>query len=338
MKRRDFLKATAASAALLTCFPATLTGVERRKPRGKMELRALGKTGHKLSIIGFGGLVLKNSTPEAAADLVREAFEAGVNYYDVAPSYGNAQERLGPALEAFRKEVFLACKTNKRKRAEAAVDLDRSLELLRTDHFDLYQFHAVTSTQDVETIFGAGGAMEAVEAAKKAGKIRLVGFSAHSVEAALALMERYPFDTILFPVNYATWHAGNFGPQVLETARSKKMGILALKAMARRPWAKGADRSAFPNCWYEPMSQPEEALQGLRFTLSHPVTAALPPANPQCLKLAMGLAPKIKPLRKAEVAQIKEKGSAETPLFRYPRESRADATSDCYWSGIQVRT
>jgi hypothetical protein len=81
------------------------------------------------------------------------------------------------------------------------------------------------------------------------------------------------------------------------------------------------------------MSQPEEALQGLRFTLSHPVTAALPPANPGCLKLAMELAPKIKPLRKAEVAQIKEKGLAETPLFRYPRQSRASLPSDHYWTG-----
>jgi predicted aldo/keto reductase-like oxidoreductase len=174
--------------------------------------------------------------------------------------------------------------------------------------------------------------MEAIASAKKAGKIRLVGFSAHSVEAAEALMQRYDFDTIMFPVNYSTWHAGNFGPQVLETARSKKMGILALKAMAKRPWAKGTDRSAFPNCWYEPMIEPEEALQGLRFTLSHPVTAALPPANPACLKLAMELAGKVKPLRKSEIAQIKEKGLAETPLFRYPRQTKAALQSDHYWT------
>jgi predicted aldo/keto reductase-like oxidoreductase len=325
MKRRTFLGETAAAAAMLSCFPACLSGVARETPRGKIERRTLGKTGHRLSIIGFGGLTLKDSTPEDAAALVREAFEAGVNYFDVAPSYGNSEERLGPALEPYRKDVFLACKTNKRKRAEAAEELDRSLARLRTDHFDLYQLHAVTKVEDVETVFGAGGAMEAIDEGKRAGKIRFVGFSAHSVEAAMALMNRYDFDTILFPVNYATWHAGNFGPQALETARKKRMGILALKAMAKQPWQPGADRSAFPNCWYEPMTSPEEALTGLRFTLSHAVTAAIPPASPQCMRLAMGLAPKIKPLKKAEIASIKEKAMGVAPLFRYPHDQRACA-------------
>jgi len=332
MKRRSFLAGLAASAALITCFPATLRGVERTKTRGKMEKRSLGKTGHKLSIIGFGGLILKNSTPEDAALLVREAFEAGVNYFDVAPSYGNSEERLGPALRPFRADVFLACKTNKRKQAEASAELDRSLALLKTDYFDLYQLHAVTSLAEVETILAPGGAMEALTAAQKAGKIRLIGFSAHSVEAALALMERQAFDTIMFPVNYSTWHAGNFGPQVLDIAREKKMGILALKAMAKRPWPKGADRGAFANCWYEPMSNPEEAMEGLRFTLSHPVAAALPPANSACFKLALNLAPKIKPLRKSEIAAIKSKGLAETPLFRFPLATRAERHSDQYYA------
>jgi predicted aldo/keto reductase-like oxidoreductase len=333
MKRRAFLQDAAVAAAMLTCFPAGLAGVERQKPRGKIERRALGRTGRKLSIIGFGGLVLKNSSPAEAAELVREAFEAGVNYFDVAPTYGNSEERLGPALEPYRRQVFLACKTTRRKRAEAAAELDRSLSRLRTDHFDLYQLHAVTTVEDVETILGPGGAMEAFEEAKRAGKIRHIGFSAHSVEAALALMARHDFDTILFPVNYATWHAGNFGPQVLETARKRKMGILALKAMAKRPWPKGADRSAFPNCWYEPMTDPEEALMGLRFTLSHPVTAAVTPANPVCLRLALDLASKIKPLKKAEVASIKEKALGVAPLFRYPREQRAAAdAADHYFT------
>ncbi len=332
MKRRTFLKDAAAAAAMLACFPAGLAGVERERARGKIERRPLGKTGRKLSIIGFGGLVLKNSTPAQAAEWVGEAFEAGVSYFDVAPSYGDSEKRLGPALEPYRREVFLACKTTQRKRAEAAAELDRSLSRLRTDCFDLYQLHAVTKLEDVKTILGPGGAMEAFEDARQAGKIRLIGFSAHSVEAALALMERHEFDTILFPVNYSTWHAGNFGPQVLETSQKKKMGILALKAMAKRPWPEGADRTAFPNCWYEPMTELEEALMGLRFTLSHPVTAVVTPASPACLKLALELAPRIKPLKKAEVASIKEKALSVAPLFRYPREPRASVDSGRYFA------
>src|SRR6266540_2328996 len=136
--------------------------------------------------------------------------------------------------------------------------LGRSLARMRTDHFDLYQHHAVTSKEDVARIFGSAGAMEAFEAARKAGKVRFLGFSAHSVEAALALMDGFAFDTILFPVNYGTWHAGGFGPQVLARAQEKKMGILALKALAKGPWPEGAEKR-YPKCWYEPFDQPAEA-------------------------------------------------------------------------------
>lgn len=329
MKRRDFLKTTATAAAMLSCFPATLGAVEREKPRGKIERRSLGRTGARLSLLGFGGYILRDGTTEQAAAWVRLAHEAGVTYFDVAPAYGKAEALLGPALAPFRKNVFLSCKTKKRKQAEAQMELDNSLKLLRTDHFDLYQLHHVVTLDEVEAIFQPDGAIKALEAARKAGTVRFLGFSAHSVEAAMALMDRFDFDTIMFPVNYATWHAGNFGPQVLAKAQEKKMGILALKAMAKRPWPKDADRSAHPVCWYEPMTNPDEALMGLRFTLSHPVTAALPPADEQCLKLALQLAPKFKPLKQAEVEEMKKRGLAESPLFRHPRQQRADA--GCYY-------
>jgi aryl-alcohol dehydrogenase-like predicted oxidoreductase len=317
MKRRDFLKHTAAAAATLGCFPATLTAVEREIAPGQIERRALGQTGETVSIVAFGGYVLNHSTPEQAAEWVREAFEAGVTHFDVAPEYGSAEERLGPALEPYRKKIFLSCKTAQRKEERAAAELDRSLQRLRTDHFDLYQFHHVTRPEEVEAIFGDDGAIKAFEKAKKDGKVRFLGFSAHSVEAAMAMLDRFKFDTIMFPVNYGTWNAGNFGPQVLAKAQEKKMGILALKALAKGPWPRGADRSAHPNCWYEPMTDPAEAMLGLRFTLSHPVTTAVTPASEICFKLALKLAPKFTPLNPEEVAAMKQKGMAATPLFRY---------------------
>jgi predicted aldo/keto reductase-like oxidoreductase len=219
MKRREFLRQTTTATALLGCFPATLSAIERERSPGRLERRALGHTGEKLAIVAFGGFVLNRATPEQSTQWVRQAFEAGVNHFDVAPGYGTAEERMGPALEPFRREVFLSCKTTQRQRDEATAELDRSLQRLRTDHFDLYQLHAVTKLEDVETVFGPGGAMEAFEKARKDGKVRFLGFSAHSVEAVLALMDRFPFDSIMFPVNYATWHAGNFGPQVLARAQ-----------------------------------------------------------------------------------------------------------------------
>jgi len=317
MDRREFVVRATGAGAALSIFPAGLSGLERGMGPGGLERRALGKTGEKLSVIGFGGIVVMNATTDQAAERVRAAVEAGVNYFDVAPSYGNAEDMLGPALEPHRKGVFLACKTQGRTKEAATAELESSLRKMRTDHFDLYQHHAVTKKKDVETILGPGGAMEAFEAAKKAGKVRFVGFSAHSVEAAAALMDGYAFDTILFPVNYATWHAGGFGPQVLAKAKEKGMGILCLKAMAKGPWPEGATKR-YAKCWYEPLDTPEDAAMGLRFTLSHPVTAAIPPGDETLFALALKLAAGFKPLAPAEVEAIKKKGLAAAPLFRYP--------------------
>jgi len=128
-----------------------------------MERRVLGKTGHQLSVAGFGGIVVMNETPEDAARWVAKAVEEyDINYFDVAPTYGNAEERLGPALEPYRKDIFLACKNHKRDRAGAQADLDNSFKLLKTDYFDLYQFHNVHSMACVDEILGKGGAMEVV--------------------------------------------------------------------------------------------------------------------------------------------------------------------------------
>jgi predicted aldo/keto reductase-like oxidoreductase len=317
MKRRTFIKAAALSVPLAGMFPADLISLERDKTNGKLEKRSLGKTGEKLSILGFGGIVVMDATPEQASVRVKEAIDYGVNYFDVAPSYGNAEIMLGPALEPFRRDVFLACKTTQREKDGSRKELEQSLKNLRTDHFDLYQLHAVTTLKDVDTIFRKGGAMETFLEAREEGKVRFLGFSAHSVEAALELIKRFEFDTILFPLNFASWYAGNFGPLVLEKAREKGMGILALKAMARRPWQEGAAKTV-PKTWYEPLTDPLEANEGLRFTLSHPVTAAIPPGDEKLFSLALRLAIDFKPMDNNEIEGIKIKGQNTEPIFHYP--------------------
>jgi predicted aldo/keto reductase-like oxidoreductase len=317
MKRRDFIKTTAIIAPMMSLFPADLSAITRKSIPGKIEKRLLGRTGEMLSIIGFGGIVVKDATPEEASKVVKLAIDSGINYFDVAPSYGDAEIKLGPALEPYRKNVFLACKTGKRTKADARAELEQSLRNLRTDHFDLYQLHAVTTFQDVDTILGPGGAIETFIEARKEGKIRFIGFSAHSVEAAMSLMDRFDFDTILFPVNFTTWHAGNFGPQVLARAREKKMGILALKAMAKGPWPQGANRSGYPKCWYEPLTDQENIRMGLRFTLSHPVTAAIPPGEADLFRIALNVSDSLNPLKNDEVQMIKEKALKGIPLFKY---------------------
>jgi predicted aldo/keto reductase-like oxidoreductase len=172
----------------------------------------------------------------------------------------------------------------------------------------------------VEEIFSENGAMKTFLEAREEGKVKYLGFSAHSVEASMALMERFDFDTILFPVSYNTWYAGNFGPQVLQKASDKGMGILALKAMAKGPWPEGADRN-IPKAWYEPFTDPQEALTGLRFTLSHPVTAAIPPGNEDLFSMALRISEDITPMKDEEISEIKESALREEPLFTYPREA-----------------
>jgi aryl-alcohol dehydrogenase-like predicted oxidoreductase len=320
MKRRRFIATSAMSVPLLSMFPANLSSIVRETGKGGLEKRSLGKTGEKLSMIGFGGIVVDKATTEQAAARVKEAIDHGVNYFDVAPTYGNAEEMLGPALEPYRKDVFLACKTQERKKEGARKELEQSLKYLRTDHFDLYQLHAVTSLEDVDTIFGKGGAMEAFVQAREEGLVKYLGFSAHSVEAAMALMDGFDFDTILFPFNFATWYAGDFGPQVMQRAKEKQMGILALKAMAWRRWEEGEERT-IDKTWYRPLTKPEEAREGLRFTLSHPVTSAIPPGHEDLFSMALGLARDFSPMDQKEIEQIKKKAMMTEPLFRYPMQT-----------------
>jgi aryl-alcohol dehydrogenase-like predicted oxidoreductase len=314
MKRRQFLKQAALTAA--TVASTSQLRASGTTPSNPIAKRSLGKTGEKLSIIGFGGIVVMDEDPNAASNIVAEAVDRGINYFDIAPSYGNAQERLGPALAPYRKNVFLACKTEGRMKDDSRKQLEESLRLLKTDHVDLYQFHALTKMKELDTVLGPGGAMETMEAAKKEGKIRYIGFSVHSAETALAAMDRYNFDTILFPVNWVLFTQANFGPQILKRAQEKQMGILALKGMAKTVWAADQKQNhPEPKCWYQPAAFPDEASLGLRWTLGHAITAALPPGDERYFRLAMDVAQNYKPLQSHEEQALLSGGHGVEPIF-----------------------
>jgi len=278
-----------------------------------MKQRALGKTGRSLSIVGFGGIVVRDETPESAAAIVGEAVERGVNYFDVAPSYGNAEERLGPALKPYRDNVFLACKTDKRSAAESKAELEASLERLCTDHFDLYQFHAVNRLEEVDQIFGPGGAIETFQQARKEGRIHHVGFSSHSEEVALQMLARFAFDTVLFPLNFACWLEGNFGPRLHAKIMELGIGVTAIKALCKRPLAEGEERP-WKKAWYFPLEDAEAAAKAFRFTLSRPVTAAMSPGHVELLRFAMDAADRFTPMTaEEERALVADLGGK--PLF-----------------------
>ena len=280
---------------------------EKTDSQQKIPKRLLGKTGRKLSVIGFGGIVVMNAEPKHAEEVVAEAVEKGINYFDVAPSYGDAELKLGPALKPFRDKCFLACKTGRRDRAGAKEELDNSLKNLKTDHFDLYQLHAVSDVEkDVKAALAKDGAIQTFLDARKQGKINLIGFSAHSPQAALAAMREFDFDTILYPVNFCCHFQGNFDQEVLAGAKKRNMGILALKAMARQKWQDDEDRKAYPKCWYEPISEPEIASLALRWTLSQGVTAAIPPGEEQLFRMALAIAATYKGLSADELSRLEK--------------------------------
>ena len=270
-----------------------------------------------LSVIGFGAIVFVDEGPEFAHDAVARAIDAGVNYFDMGPAYGKeseAEKRAGPAIEPYRDSIFLAEKTGKRTKDEAAAELRDSLKRMRTDHFDLYQFHAVSRLEDVDTIVGPGGALEAFVEAREQGLVRFLGFSAHSEEAALSLMDHYEFDTILFPVNYVTWYQGHFGPAVLEKAQQKEMGILALKALAKKPWPDGK-REKWTKPWYSPVDTYEEARAALSWTLSRPVTACVSPSHVELLWWMIDAEREITPLTPEEEETIALSTADIAPIF-----------------------
>ena len=324
MNRREFIKTVGLSVGALAAnslfstrrlMAMTETKVSSNAPI--LPRREYGKNKIPLSIIGLGGMVVNGVEQDHANRVVAEAVERGVNYFDVAPTYGDAEVKYGPALEPYRKDIFLACKTTQRGREGAAAELKNSLSRLRTDYLDLYQLHALNKIEkDVDTAFAKGGAMEVFVEAKKSGQVRHLGFSSHSTEAALQAMDRYDFDSVLFPVNFACFYKGRFGPEVIKKAQSKGVTLLAIKALARQQWPKDDPlRKKYNKCWYQPLSDRREAELGLRFTLSQPVTAAVPPGDESLFRLAMDLAMDFKPLSAAEDQELRTLASSLNPIF-----------------------
>lgn len=280
-----------------------------------MIYRRLGKTDLELSVIGLGGVVLMNEAQADADRMVAEAFDAGITYFDVAPQYGDAQQRMGPALEPYRDRAVLACKTLERTAVGSKRELEDSLTKLRTDHFDLYQMHAVSSLDEAKQLLAPGGAIETFLDAKKSGKTRYLGFSAHDQDAALHLIASGHFDTVLFPLNFVVFEQGDFGPALLDAANQRGMGILALKAIARTKVERYEDRP-YAKCWYAPEDRPDVAHLMLRYTLNLPgVAAAVPPGDPGLFRMALGFADELDPPTDAELSQLRDAVADEQPLF-----------------------
>jgi aryl-alcohol dehydrogenase-like predicted oxidoreductase len=311
MKRRSFLQSAAAgtlAASAKATQPVIPAGAIPRRPY---------KGDVALSVVGFGGIVIVGLDQKEADLVVAEAVDRGVNYFDVAPSYfdGEAEMKLGPALRAHRSRSFLACKTMERGAAGARKELEQSLNRLKTDHFDLYQFHAVSKMEEVDAILAKGGAADTFVKAREEGKIRFVGASVHDAAAAIALMDRFPLDSVMVPFNFVLQQEGHFGPQIFEKARQKGVARIALKAMAHTTWPD-RNHEAWRKCWYKPVDDPVLAEKALRFTLGEDVTAAIPPGELPLFRMALDFAARLRPLSAEERADLLAQARGVRPIFQ----------------------
>ncbi|UCD10229.1 MAG: aldo/keto reductase, partial [Dehalococcoidales bacterium] len=204
-----------------------------------MEKRRLGKTGHMSSILALGGAAIGTVTQAEANAAISLAMEHGINHIDVAPTYGDAELRIGPWMPRYRNDFFLGCKTTERDKAGAWESIKRSLDRLQVSNFDLFQFHGVDDLDTLETILNPGGALEAVLEARQQGLIKYIGITGHRPNVYVEALKQFDFDTVLFPLSRV--HAAHFNQDndfrlLLDLAKQNDVGTITIKAVSKRVW------------------------------------------------------------------------------------------------------
>ena len=237
MSRRSFLKSATAATVLASATPQVLLAETKKE----MPQRLLGRTGEKVSAIGLGGFHIGNPVLESESlKIIRSAIDRGITFMDNCWDYheGKSEVRMGKALrDGYRDKVFLMTKIDGRSKTGAAAQIEESLRRLQTDHVDLLQFHEIIRMDDPDKIFASGGALEAVLEAKKAGKLRYIGFTGHkdpSIHLHMlqtAAQHQFRFDTVQMPLNVMDAHYRSFEHQVLPVLLKEQIGVLGMKSM-----------------------------------------------------------------------------------------------------------
>jgi aryl-alcohol dehydrogenase-like predicted oxidoreductase len=265
-----------------------------------METRRFGRTGHMSSVIIFGAFAVGQLEQDEADRTMQIVLDHGVNHIDIAPSYYDAEKRVGPWMEQYRDRFFLGCKTQIRDREGAWRELHESLERLHTHEFDLYQLHAVTTMEELDECFAKGGSFEALTRARSEGLTDYLGITSHGLQAPAVQMEalrRFDFDTLLLPLNFKLMARDDYRRDMqalLRMANERDVGVMAIKAWAKEPWEEGEKH--LYHTWYKPFDDPEMIEQGLSFALSHPITAAISAGDARLLPTILQAAERVRPM------------------------------------------
>jgi predicted aldo/keto reductase-like oxidoreductase len=305
--RREFVKTATATAGALAA-EQLLSPLAHAAEGNGMIYRPLGRTGERVSAIGLGGYHIgKPSLSEQdSIQLIRQAVDRGITFLDNCWDYNNGESevRMGKALAGgYRSKVFLMTKIDGRTRAAAAQQIDESLRRLQTDHVDLMQFHEVIRLEDPDRIFAEGGAMEAMQAAKKAGKVRFIGFTGHKDPYVhlrmleVARKHSFHFDAVQMPVNVMDAHFRSFTNDVLPVLTREGIAPLGMKAFG--------DHNILDWMLTSNTMKPVEALH---YCLNLPVAVQITGIDSaKILDQAFEATRTFKPMSHAEVASLLEK-------------------------------
>jgi aryl-alcohol dehydrogenase-like predicted oxidoreductase len=248
-----------------------------------METRRLGRLGHQSSVLIYGAAALAEVPQEVADRAVQEALAAGINHFDVAGSYGEAEVRLGRAFRSLRggfADVLLATKTGERRAEDAWREVNESLERLGTDRVDLLQLHAVGDVEDLDRATGRGGALEAALRAQEQGLVGAVGITGHGHDAPathLEALRRHPFATVLTPINPVLSEDPAYRSAfdaLVEEVQRQDAGLMLIKTVARQNWPDESADHPFTT-WYEPLADQASVTAAVSWALSLPVATGI---------------------------------------------------------------
>lgn len=248
-----------------------------------MEKRRLGRLGHQSSVLIYGAAALSEVSQEVADRSIQQALDGGINHFDVAADYGDAELRLGPWMAQIRDRIYLATKTGLRDRESAWRQINESLERLSTDHVDLLQLHAVGDVAELDRATGPGGALEAAVRAQEEGLTGAVGITGHGHEAPathLEALRRHPFATVLTPLNPVLWRDDSYRADyqaLVAEVRRQDAGLMTIKTVSRRNWPQDAEPSH--TTWYEPYDQQARITAAVSWVLSHDEVTGIPTAG-----------------------------------------------------------
>jgi len=283
-----------------------------------MEKRRFGRTGHMSTVAIFGAAAFWEIEQKEADQVMEMVIEAGVNHIDVAPSYGQAEQRIGPWMPRERQRFFLGCKTMERTKEGAWDELHRSLKLLQTEQFDLYQLHAITSMEELDACTMKGGALEALVEARQRGLTRHIGITGHGVESPRIFIEalnRFEFDSILFPLNFEQMSNPEFrkdAEALIALCKEKDVGTMIIKTVTKGPWG---DKEKTATTWYEPFDKQDEIQKAVNFALSYDVTGLCTAGDIRILPMVLEACENFHPLNAVMRDEMIKSGKQYEPLF-----------------------